>query len=66
MEYEIDEFSEAFWATQDPPACNANHMPSWFADGAGYAQTGEWIPEEAPPRLHLLDPSEQGSHKAFV
>ncbi|MDP3676855.1 MAG: hypothetical protein Q8R44_17440 [Novosphingobium sp.] len=59
MEYEIDEFNDAFWATQDPIACNANHMPGWFADSAGYGQTGECIPEEScPPISRSLEPAE--------
>ena len=47
MEYEIDELTEAFCVIQDPADCDANRLPSWFADSAGRSQTGEWIPEEA-------------------
>ena len=59
MEYEIDEFGEAFWATQGSAECDANRMPGWFADSAGRGQTGEWIPEEGRSSIsRALEPAQ--------
>ena len=57
MEYEIDELTDAFVVIQDSADCGANHMPGWFADGAGHNQRGEWIPEEGRAvTSHSLEP----------
>ena len=59
MEYEIDELSDAFWTATGEDECQPNHMPAWFGDSAGHAQSGEWIPEEARASLSpSLEPTQ--------
>ncbi|QGN53333.1 hypothetical protein [Novosphingobium sp. Gsoil 351] len=58
MEYEIEDVQEALWLVENGHELGPNHMPGWFRDSAGAAQTGEWIPEEAtPPLARALEPA---------